>query len=163
MLYLIDANVLIRAHEDYYPLDRVPQFWVWMEHEALAGRIKMPFEIHNEIAVSTGPLKDWICGQDIKEALIFDEEADDELVDRVLTEGYGENLTDSDLEKIGQDPFLIAYALAAEDRVVVTKETPRPRARRSNRKIPDVCDSLSVNWMTDFDLYRILKFTTASP
>ncbi len=26
-LYLVDANVLIRAHEDYYPLDRIPQFW----------------------------------------------------------------------------------------------------------------------------------------
>ena len=163
MLYLIDANVLIRAQEDYYPLDRVPQYWTWLEREAVAGSIKIPFEIHNEIAISTGPLKDWICSQHAKQALILDEEADDELVDRVLTEGYGENLTDSDLEKIGQDPFLIAYALAAEDRVVVTKETPRPRAQRANRKIPDVCDTLNVNWTTDFELYRILEFTTAGP
>ena len=81
----------------------------------------------------------------------------------MLTEGYGEILTDSDLEKIGQDPFLIAYALAAEDRVVVTKETPRRRAQRANRKIPDVCDTLNVNWTTDFELYRILEFTTAGP
>ena len=163
MLFLIDANVLIRAHEDYYPLDRVPQFWTWLERKALASQIKMPFEIHNEIAISTGSLKDWICGHDIKEALIFDEEADDELVNRVLTEGYGDNLTDSDLEKIGQDPFLIAYAVAAEDRVVVTKETPKPGARGANRKIPDVCDTLNVKWMTDFELYRILGFTTAGP
>ena len=40
MLYLIDANVLIRAHEDYYALDRVPQFWEWLEQQALADRIK---------------------------------------------------------------------------------------------------------------------------
>ena len=163
MLYLIDANVLIRAHEDYYPLDRVPQFWAWLEREALAGRIKMPFEIHNEIAISRGPLKDWICDRQIKETLILDEEADQELVDRVLAEGYGDNLSDSDLEKIGQDPFLIAYALVAEDRAVVTKETPKPSAQRTNRKIPDVCDSLSIDWMTDFDLYRILQFTTVGP
>ena len=134
MLYLIDANVLIRAHEDYYPLDRVPQFWTWLERGALAGQIKMPFEIHNEIAISRGPLKNWICDRHIRQALILDEEADAELVDRVLTEGYGDGLTDSDLEKIGQDLFLIAYAVAAEDRVVVTKETPRPRAQRANRK-----------------------------
>ena len=161
MIYLIDANVLIRAHEDYYPLDRVPQFWTWLEQEALAGNIQMPFEIHNEIAISRGLLKEWICDQKIKQALILDEEPDDDLVDRVLIEGYGENLTDSDLEKIAQDPFLIAYALAAEDRVVVTKETPRPRAQRANRKIPDVCDTLNLKWMTDFELYRILEFTTA--
>ena len=160
MLYLVDANVLIRAHEDYYALDRVPQFWEWLAQQALADRIKIPFEIHNEIAVSTGPLKDWICSREIKKALILDEEADADVVDRVLTEGYGENLTDSDLEKIGQDAFLIAYALA-ENRVVVTKETPKPRARRANRKIPDVCDTLAVRWMPDFELYRTLRFTTA--
>ena len=161
MLYLIDANVLIRAHEDYYPLDRVPQFWAWLERQALAGQIKMPLEIHEEIAVSRGPLRDWICERHIKQALILDEEADAELVDRVLAEGYGENLTDSDLEKIGEDAFLIAYALAAEDRVVVTKETPKPSKQRANRKVPDVCDTLHVKWMTDFDLYRVLAFTTA--
>ena len=72
----------------------------------------------------------------------------------MLTEGYGENLTDSDLEKIGEDAFLIAYALAAEDRVVVTKETSRPRAQRANRKVTDVCVSLNVECITDFDLYR---------
>lgn len=161
MLYLIDANVLIRAHEDYYPLDRVPQFWTWLEHEALVGNIKMPFEIHNEIAVSRGPLREWICRQDIKESLILDEEVNAELVERVLTDGYGDDLTDSDLEKIGRDPFLIAYALTMEERVVVTKETPKPSAQRANRKIPDVCDTLNVQWMRDFDLYRVLKFTTA--
>ena len=137
-----------------------PQFWEWLAQQALADRIKIPFEIHNEIAVSTGPLKDWICSREIKKALILDEEADADVVDRVLTEGYGENLTDSDLEKIGQDAFLIAYALA-ENRVVVTKETPKPRARRANRKIPDVCDTLAVRWMPDFELYRTLRFTTA--
>ena len=68
MLYLIDANVLIRAHEDYYPLDRVPQFWTWLEQNALVGQIKMPFEIYDEIAISRGPLKDWICGHDIRAA-----------------------------------------------------------------------------------------------
>ena len=161
MLYLIDANVLIRAHEDYYPLDRVPQFWAWLEREAAAGRIKMPLEIHNEIAFSRGPLRDWICEPHIKQALILDEEADKDLVNRVLAKGYGENLTDSDLEKIGEDAFLIAYALAAEDRVVVTKETPKPSKQRANRKVPDVCDTLHVKWMADFDLYRVLAFTTA--
>ncbi len=128
----------------------------------MAGRIKMPLEIHNEIAISRGPLRDWICERHIRQALVLGEEASAELVDRVLSEGYGEDLTDSDLEKIGEDAFLIAYALAEEDRVVVTKETSKPSKQRANRKIPDVCDTLQVKWMTDFDLYRVLAFTTAS-
>ena len=52
MLYLLDANVLIRAHEDYYPLDRVRPFWDWLIVEAAAGHTKMPFEIYDEIASS---------------------------------------------------------------------------------------------------------------
>ena len=160
MLYLIDANVLIRAHEDYYPLDRVPQYWQCLERQALANRIKIPFEIHSEIAVSTGPLSDSVCSQGIRSALILDEEADADAVNRVLNESYGENLTDSNLEKIGQDAFLIAYALIAADRIVVTKETSRPGAQRANRKVPDICDTLQVQLMRDFDLYRTLRFTT---
>ena len=54
MLYLLDANVLISAHEDYYGIDQVPQFWDWLLKVAKAGQVKMPFEIHQEIAISEG-------------------------------------------------------------------------------------------------------------
>lgn len=56
LVYLLDANVLIRAHEDYYPIERIPQFWDWLASVAADGHVKIPFEIHEEIAVSTGPL-----------------------------------------------------------------------------------------------------------
>ena len=161
MLFLIDANVLIRAHEDYYPIDRVPQFWQWLEREARVGQIKMPLEIHNEIADSRGPLRDWICRREVREALVLDEEVDADLLDEVLRDGYGEDLTEIDIEKIGSDAFLIAYALAERDSVVVTKEVSRPRAVRGNRKIPDVCHALDVECIHDFELYRRLGFSTA--
>ena len=164
MLYLIDANVLIRAHEDYYPLDRVPQFWQWLEQQALNGRIKMPFEIYDEVAGSSskGPLKDWISRQEVRKALVLDEEADADLLNQILADGYGRDLTDLEIEEIGRDPFLIAYALAAEEyRTVVTREASRPKAQRANRRIPDVCKSLGVKCIRDFDLYRELGFTTA--
>lgn len=60
MLYLIDSNVLIRAHEDYYPIDRIPPFWEWLKSEALSGNVKMPIEICNEVLNSSGALKEWI-------------------------------------------------------------------------------------------------------
>ena len=161
VLFLVDAKVLIRAHEDYYPIERVPQFWQWLEQEARANRVKMPLEMFSEIADSKGPLRDWICEPEVKKALVLDEEVDQDSLDEVLTEGYGDKLTEVDLEKIGSDAFLIAYALAERDRVVVTKETSRPKKLGGNRKIPDVCNTLNVGCIGDFELYRRLRFSTA--
>lgn len=45
MLFLLDANVLIDAHRDYYPLDRVPEFWSWLEHQGENGRAAIPVEV----------------------------------------------------------------------------------------------------------------------
>jgi hypothetical protein len=93
-----------------------------------------------------------------KKALVLDEEVDQDLVEKVLNEGYGPNLNDGELEKVGQDPFLIAYALAEADRIVVTKEVSRPSKQRANRKVPDVCSELGVTWMKDFDFFKVLNF-----
>lgn len=161
-MYLLDANVLIRAHEDYYPIDRVPQFWEWVVQNAAAGHIKMPFEIHGEIAVSNGMLKDWICDATVKDALILDEDVDGNLVNHVLDNGYGTPLTDTDIEKIGQDAFLVAYGLVNTNRVIVTKENSKPSAQKGNRQIPDVCNDLGVKWTRDFEMFRLLKFSTVS-
>lgn len=160
MLHLLDANVLIRAHEDYYGIDQVPQFWDWLLFAAEMDIVKMPFEIHDEIAISTGRLKDWITSEEVRRAVILDEEPDPDLVERVLANGYAPDLTDSELEKVGQDPFLVAYALAGPDRVVVTKEVSAPSKTRANRKVPDVCTSVGVRWMRDFDFYRAAGFNT---
>lgn len=120
----------------------------------------MPFEIHSEIAISNGLLKDWICDSSTKNALILEEDVNTDLVTQVLDKGYGEALTDSDIEKIGQDGFLVAYGLAQQGRIIVTKETSRPSAQKGNRKIPDVCDKLNVQWTRDFEFFRILNFNT---
>ena len=49
VLYLLDANVLITAHRDYYAVARVPEFWHWLQHQAAAGRVKVPAEILEEV------------------------------------------------------------------------------------------------------------------
>ena len=159
-MHLLDANVLIRAHEDFYAIDRVPQFWEWLLDQADADQVKMPYEIHREIAVARGPLRDWICAASNLDRILLDEEVDSGLLDTVITMGYAPDLTDSELEKIGQDPFLVAYALAVPGRSVVTKETSKPSKTRANRKVPDVCSALGVPWITDFALYRLLDFHT---
>lgn len=156
-LYLLDANVVIRAHEDYYPVDRIPRYWEWLVEQAAAGVIKMPRRIFDEITPPQGSLADWLKRADVKEALILKEPTTH--VGFVLENGYARDLDDIEIEKIGKDPFLIAAARAAPDRVVVTKELSRPSAIRGNRKIPDVCKALGIQAINDFRLYSILKFS----
>jgi hypothetical protein len=75
-LYLLDANVIIRAHEDYYPVERIPKFWSWMLDMAADNTVKMPRLIFNEITPSVGPLAEWIKQPHVREVMILDEPID---------------------------------------------------------------------------------------
>ena len=128
MLHLLDANVLITAHNSYYPIDRVPEFWGWLAHVCSEEQAKVPLELYEEITDGNDALADWARDDDNRSALLLEEAVDGELVSRVVEHGYAPDLTDDELEKIGRDPFLIAYALvAAGQRCVVTTEVSRPR------------------------------------
>jgi hypothetical protein len=49
MLYLLDANTLIDAKNFYWQMERVPEFWEWLEYQGNEGRIKIPQEIYDEL------------------------------------------------------------------------------------------------------------------
>jgi hypothetical protein len=40
MIYLLDANILITASRNYYPIDRVPEFWEWLVYKATTEVVK---------------------------------------------------------------------------------------------------------------------------
>jgi Domain of unknown function (DUF4411) len=158
-LYLLDANVIIRAHEDYYPVDRIPQFWSWLLDMAVTNVIKMPRVIFDEVKPSTGPLADWLKQAHVRETMILAEPVDVNHVQLVLAHGYAPDLNDVEIEEIGKDPFLIAAALAGPDRAIVTREVSKPSKRRAERRIPDVCSVFRIPVITDFGLYRTLNFS----
>ena len=82
------------------------------------------------------------------------------LVQHVTSAGYAPDLTDIELEAVGRDPFLIAYALVdVENRTVVTGEV-RSNKQRQNRPIPSVCDTLGVKSCDQFAFGRSLDFRT---
>ena len=60
MLYLLDANVLIDANRDYYPLGRVPEFWDWLVYCGARYRTKIPVEMYEEILAKDDDLTDWL-------------------------------------------------------------------------------------------------------
>lgn len=166
MLYLIDANVLITAHNTYYPIDRVPEFWDWLLHQAAAGVVKMPLEVYEEVMEGTGDaekdrLLAWLKGEGVKDALVLPETADIIIVQAVLAGGYAPDLDDVELQEVGRDPFLIAHALAAtHERTVVSNEGSKPSRRRANRKIPDVCKNLGVACCNTFAMLKALDWRT---
>jgi hypothetical protein len=164
MLYLLDANVLITASNSYYPIDQVPEFWEWLQHQAASGFVKIPLEIMEEIKAGrrdNDPLLDWLQLDENADALQFEETVDAALVQQVLAAGYASDLTDDEIEKVGRDPFLIAYALSnSADRCVVTTEVSRPSAQRQNRKVPDACQAVAVQCCGPFALNRNLGFRT---
>lgn len=161
MIYLLDADTLIRADALYYPPKRFPTFWPWLAHQGAEGQIKIPSEQYEEITAGKGELVDWLKEPEVKVALLFDEEADTGLVSTVTLKGYADDLTDLELEKIGKDPFLIAAALAdPRGRCVVSFETSAPSKQRANRKMPDVCSTFGVTCKNLFQLINDLDFTT---
>ena len=161
-LYLLDANVLIDANRDYYPIERVPQFWVWLLEMAKSGRVKVPHEVYDKVVdAQTDVLSEWLVAN--RDVIILDESVPVELVQQVINYRYAADLTDVEHGKLNEDPFLVAYALAdVANRRIVTTEVSRPTKTRANRHIPDVCNDPNpkVLCVNTFRMIRELDFRT---
>ena len=166
-LYLLDANELFTANRDYYSMEMVPVFWDWLVHMAEQGHVKMPLETMEEVRDGGGKAKKdalvtWLNRADVYEALVLQEDADPEIVTSVIAKGYAPDLDETELDEVGRDPFLIAYAVAAPDnRVVVSIEVSAPAKKRANRRVPDGCRDNGVSVCNTFTMLRELGFTTA--
>ena len=160
MLYLLDANVLIDANRDYYPFGRVPEFWDWLVDRATKRLVKVPLEVYEEIlAGKDDDLTRWLKNN--RNTLLLDENVDESLIARVTDAGYAPDLSEEEVERVGRDPFLIAYALRNRgQRTVVTTEVSKPKKQRANRHIPDVCDDLHVHHCNTYEFIEALDFTT---
>ena len=159
LLYLLDANVLIDADRDYYPIQRVPGFWNWLVYLGEQEQVRVPWEVYVKVTDANDDLASWL--KDHRDTLLLSENVIPDLVNYVISEGYADDLTDDEIEKLNEDPFLIAYALAdSERRRVVTTERSRPSRERANRHIPDVCDGLGVCHRNTVQLIDELDFRT---
>ena len=104
MLYLLDSNVLITAHNSYYPIDRVPEFWGWLAHVCSEEHAKVPVELYEEITDGNDALADWARDENNRSALLLEEVVDSNLLSMVVEQGYARDLTDDELEKVGRGP-----------------------------------------------------------
>tara|TARA_R110002110_G_scaffold216522_1_gene430536 strand:- start:75 stop:566 length:492 start_codon:yes stop_codon:yes gene_type:complete len=159
-MFLLDASVLITAHNTYYALERVPEYWAWLRHHGNNGDIAIPEEIYAEIEGGNDLLADWMSEEDSKDCLKMAEEADPDHLTHILGV-YGNALSEDDLIKIGKDPFLVAAGFAdKQQRIVVTAEVSKPGREGANRHIPNICEDCGVNWINPIEFLQQLNFTT---
>ena len=159
---------MIDAKRDYYPIDRIPEFWDWLIFQGQQGKIKIPIEVYEEFSDTkdTNDKKDdlaiWAEQVEVKDALLFEEEAEQDLVARITYGGYVANPTDDDLNKIGRDPFLLSYALKdLRNRCIVSTETSKPSRQGANRHIPDICKDFDIICINNFQMIKKLNFSTS--
>jgi Domain of unknown function (DUF4411) len=161
VLYLLDADTLIRADRTYYPLKRFPVFWEWLLYHAGVGNVKIPQEQYDEVVAGKGELVDWVSDKKKKDLLLLPGIVDPALVSQVIEQGYAPDLDETELQTVGKDPFLIAYGLVSiADRTIVSFEVSAPAKQRANKKVPDVCAGFGLKCITMFDLINALDFTT---
>jgi hypothetical protein len=160
-LYLMDANVPIRAHGDYYPIDRIAPFWEWLLAQAEADRVKMPRQIYDEVAKSPDLLGQWLRRTEVRKAIILAEATNMAVVQTVISQGYAPDLDDIELLSLTRDPFLVAAALGGPGRVVATREVSKRTQLRAKRKVPDVCATMGIECINDYELWRRLDFRIA--
>jgi len=168
LLYLLDANTLIDAKRDYYPINRVPEFWDWLVYCGQQENIKIPIEVYEEFSDTKDKngnkdaLAEWSEQPEVKESLLLKEEAEQDLVARITYGGYAANPTDDELKKIGRDPFLLSYALKdLNNRCVVTTETSKPSRQGANRHVPDVCKVFQIHCINNFQMIEQMNFSTS--
>jgi len=161
VLYLLDADTLITADHTYYPMGHFPVFWEWLLYNGSNGNLKIPQEQYDEVVSGKGDLVDWLKAKEKRDALLLPGAVDQALVAKVINEGYAPDLDEAELQAVGQDPFLMAYALVSvTERTVVSFETSAPSKQRANKKIPDVCAVFGIQCIRLFELIRVLNFTT---
>lgn len=159
MLFLLDANVLIDANRDYYPIEDIPEFWDWILFNAENDKVKIPIEILEELINGNDLLAKW-CKKN-KKILTLDESAEPEKVSQCVEIAYSTNPNDIDVEKLGRDPFLLSYAIEdANSRTIVTTEISKPSKKGVNRKLPDACESLNIQCVHSFQFFKVLQFKT---
>ena len=143
--YCLDANVLIQAWQRYYNPKFCPDYWNILTELGKNGKIFIPELVYEEIIRTEDDLSKWLKGSKIPINKI-NEPVTKQL--RKILEGFP-LLVDNTKARSLADPWVIAHAFY-ENATVVTKEE-KVTALNSNRvKIPNVCDSMGIRWINDF-------------
>ena len=151
-LYLIDSNVVIEAARTYYPFERVPAFWIWLEEKCVGGMIRS-IEIVGIEVTDPPALVDWMRARE-RQGLYLDtsdpgiQAEYQRMGDWIQNQTYGEEHVAEFFR--GADLWIVATA-SVHSAIAVTQEVlAGPGTKKV--KIPDICQSFGVPWMNTFSM-----------
>ncbi|HJQ96596.1 MAG TPA: DUF4411 family protein [Acidimicrobiia bacterium] len=153
MAYVLDADVFIRAKNDYYSFELAPAFWEWLDRANASDTVRSVQRVREELLAGDDELADWVKGRPA--FFVTPDEATLAAITRVSEWANGSDRFEQAAKATfldSADLFLIAHALVHSDGVV-THERSEP-LRRSKIKIPEVCREFDVEVMTPFDMLR---------
>lgn len=146
--YLIDANIFITAHRQYYSFDIAPSFWEQIVDKA-SNRIVIIEPVKKEILRGEDILADWYISVCTNFLVLG-------IPDSVVLEAYRKIINSinennqyrqSAKEKFAgvADSWLCAYGLAY-NYTIVTCETYKAEIK-NNIKIPNVCKEFGISYI----------------
>ncbi|CAM4207229.1 DUF4411 family protein [Cytophagaceae bacterium 50C-KIRBA] len=149
--YCLDANVLIQAWQKYYNPKFCPDYWKVLNELGKNGKIFIPELVYEEIIRTEDDLSKWLKGSKIPIQKINEPVT---IHIRKILEDYSQ-LVDNTKARSLADPWVIAHALH-ENATVVTKEEKVTALNSNKIKIPNVCDSMGIRWINDFEFINEL-------
>ena len=167
--YLLDANILITPHKQYYPFDFAPSFWKQLANVLRRKDATILRVVSNEILDKMNDsLSEWFKGikNDIKiPSVKRNQKAHDNyalVLQYIQTCGFytGNALLNWARDGVA-DPWLIATAMDNGYKIV-TNEQPSGNLSfknlQNNPKIPDVARYFGVQCISLFDFMRAMSF-----
>lgn len=152
--YCLDSNVLIQAWRFYYSPDICADYWEILNKFGKEGRILLPNSVFDEITKVDDDLTKWIKKSDIRR-LAHTERVIQRWREIQEKDPLHKFLVDNIKQRSLADPWIIAHAMD-EGACVVTKENKETARPITRIKIPNVCDSMGVRWINDFQLAKEL-------
>lgn len=153
--YLIDANVFITAHRQFYPFDVVPSFWEQLVERA-SEKILIIKQVQDELLKGRDILTEWYKVECSKFTVL-------NIPDNGVIEAYSKIINSiNENQRYKQtakdefasiaDSWLCAYGLALNI-PIVTLETFQADTRKKI-KIPNVCEEFGIKYINLIQFMR---------
>ncbi len=161
MKLLIDADVLIRAKNDYYSFNICPGFWKWLLIKHAEGLLFSIDKVKEDLDKGEDELKKWANSDAAKGFFLETGEDTASNLVKIRTALEQEHITGSKRAKIDEfmkdsDSYLVAHAMAIGCGVITLEKGGINH--REKIKIPGVCDLFKVHRQTNlFDLLHADK------
>lgn len=156
--YLIDSDVLISAKNLHYQPGFCEGFWAWVIEAHKAGLLFSIDKVRDELVAGDDddPLYEWAQKPELEGFFLASEPGAQKWKDLATWAVGGAYLTaaiDKFLGVRSADAWLIAFAAAEGNFVIVTNEVPAPQSKRAI-KLPDAAAAVGVITISLFELLQ---------